>query len=670
MNGRHSNTLRQIRPLRARVRARLYISFSIWVIASFAAAYTQAQGRRDAWIDSVFGDVSRYRMTSGSVMRYSVAKNDSLDAGDEIQTGSNGRTVIGLADGSQVLVHPNSKIKLKDLRSASSARDLLEIVFGRVRISIQHYGNRPNPCRVNTPTASIAVRGTVFDVEYGPTHETQVSVIEGLVDVTSTARPDRTEHVQAGRTVIVRPDGDITFIAKVLEQKLNVRNSWAEESRNPVVGVNGAYQRYIDSVIENSGGPFISRFTAFGDAHLDSLENPAYAGDFNRGEGRVYLLPSVSNSPRDIGGSASASPSSGLNGSRPIDYTLAPQGSFFIPKPSWRTVFGGAVSVTHTSLEAFTLDDRLVDQQNGLAELFTINSGLTRLTAVNTSLIAARRFGETGRTSLGIEVDHLGGTGSLTQTLSFLGGLEQVTSQADLNRTRFTIGLAHDFSGGRKLGLFYRYGVVSADDHDRQRTFDEIPLPLDFRLTSTHSSEIGIRWRSPITRRLFYGLEGSLVDEHLNQTTHSNGADDHELDTSRRLAVGGGLGFALTPRTVFSVDVSGGIRRTSRLSDFSQREHGSFWSINAGGQTDIWRQSFVSASYLRVDQTNLTFDALLEPGVKPAFDSLGRQFGSFGAGWRFKNNLIAEYVFSSDFGRTAPTHAILLRYTFSLSREK
>jgi hypothetical protein len=54
--------------------------------------------------------------------------------------------------------------------------------------------------------------------------------------VTSTARPDRTGACQAGRTVIVRPDGDITFIAKVLEQKLNVRNSWAEESRNPVVG--------------------------------------------------------------------------------------------------------------------------------------------------------------------------------------------------------------------------------------------------------------------------------------------------------------------------------------------------------------------------------------------------------------------------------------------------
>src|SRR5262249_28596930 len=154
---------------------------------------------------------------------------------------------------------------------------------------------------------------------------------------------------------------------------------------------------------------------------------------------------------------------------------------------------------------------------------------------------------------------------------------------------------------------------------------------------------------SPITRRLFYGLEASFIDEHLNQMTHSNGADDHELDTSRRFAVGGGLGFALTPRTVFSVDVSGGIRRTSRLSDFSHLEHCNFWSINAGGQTDIWRQSFISASYLRVDQRNLTFDELLQPGVKPALDALGRQFGSFGAGWRLKKNLIAEYIFSTDF---------------------
>jgi hypothetical protein len=68
-----------------------------------------------------------------------------------------------------------------------------------------------------------------------------------------------------------------------------------------------------------------------------------------------------------------------------------------------------------------------------------------------------------------------------------------------------------------------------------------------------------------------------------------------------------------------------------------------------------------------VDQTNLTFDALLEPGVKPAFDSLGRQFGSFGAGWRFKNNLIAEYVFRATSAYRTDD-GILLRYTFSLEK--
>jgi hypothetical protein len=37
--------------------------------------------------------------------------------------------------------------------------------------------------------------------------------------------------------------------------------------------------------------PFLLRFNAFSEAHLDSIENPAFAGQFRAPEGRLLFLP-------------------------------------------------------------------------------------------------------------------------------------------------------------------------------------------------------------------------------------------------------------------------------------------------------------------------------------------------------------------------------------------
>jgi len=74
-------------------------------------------------------------------------------------------------------------VLLQDYRNAGSLRELLRITLGRVRIRINHYGGRPNPYRVDSPTASIAVRGTHFTVTVAARGDTEVVVIDGLVEV-------------------------------------------------------------------------------------------------------------------------------------------------------------------------------------------------------------------------------------------------------------------------------------------------------------------------------------------------------------------------------------------------------------------------------------------------------------------------------------------------------
>jgi len=71
--------------------------------------------------------------------------------------------------------------------------DLLEVLLGKVRVQIEHFGGMPNNNNVRTPTAVISVRGTIFIVEVEPqTDTTLVQDEEGVVVVRHILRPSET----------------------------------------------------------------------------------------------------------------------------------------------------------------------------------------------------------------------------------------------------------------------------------------------------------------------------------------------------------------------------------------------------------------------------------------------------------------------------------------------
>src|SRR5262245_9914728 len=198
-----------------------------------------------------------------------LSKGDTLQPGDVIDTRGSGRVVIALGDGSQVIILPGSRVELKDFQGGGSWRDLLEVTVGRVRATINHQGKRPNPYRVYSPVASIAVRGTDFLVIVERSGETRVLVYEGLVEVGSLVNPQKTVLVRPGRNIIVRPDGDISLVTAAPRGELNeIKSLRAGNS------LNNAYYAHQENFTDLQP----SRFTAFSDSHLDSLQNPAYAG--------------------------------------------------------------------------------------------------------------------------------------------------------------------------------------------------------------------------------------------------------------------------------------------------------------------------------------------------------------------------------------------------------
>ncbi|HEY4818075.1 MAG TPA: FecR family protein [Candidatus Acidoferrum sp.] len=666
------------------------------------AAYAQVSPV-EARIASISGSVL---LSNGLQTPAPAKRGDVLTPGDEIDTRGGGHATIELTDGSLVVVRPGSRIVLKDFRTAHSLRELFEILVGQARVKINHFGGKPNPYRVNSPTASIAVRGTEFSIAVNGVGDTEVIVYEGLVEVTSRSNPEDKVLLHPGQGVIVRPNQDIHIFAPAPggargsqeggdsnQDQGSSAGSDVQQSENAISPQTsaGIYDRFVENVIAARQGPLYLRFTAYPDSFLDSSENPAYATEFSAPAGRFFLLPSLRGS-QGVGAIQSDFFS---NAGKSVDYSLSPQGSFFTPLPDHRTAIGGSVAAFRTGTQSFAIDDA-ANLSGSFFPASTIgtlaSSDTTNNSFFSGSLAVAHAFGEEKKTSLGVGVDYVKGLGSflnfVTQQDAF-GNIssERVDSRSNLGETRLKVGVSHDFSGQRKIGIYYNHGFVTADFKNVTHTLNAQPQSLDFTQSSGGFSEVGVRFRGVLTRKLFYGAQASWfllsLDEQLRLSAIVN-SREHNRTSGSSFSIG--LGYALHPRVLFTLDLAGGFSNSSnvRAEDATgnllerNRRNSPFFSAHTAVQADVWRNLFVSGSLLTVRQ-NLHRDLTLYPdrfgrlltadgNFAPngySSDSMMSYYSEFGVGWRFNKNFLAEYILATDYGKSRPSHVFLLRYTFS-----
>jgi ferric-dicitrate binding protein FerR (iron transport regulator) len=113
---------------------------------------------------------------------WALSAGEAVHVKDLIMTGADGHAILQVSDGTTFEVFPNSRVLFR--KNPPNWKDLLDVLVGRVRIHIEHFGNMPNPNRVLTPTAVISVRGTTFDVSVDDDDETTlVEVEDGQVEV-------------------------------------------------------------------------------------------------------------------------------------------------------------------------------------------------------------------------------------------------------------------------------------------------------------------------------------------------------------------------------------------------------------------------------------------------------------------------------------------------------
>lgn len=139
-----------------------------------------------------------------------LAPGQTLKDGDTVRTGNKSKALVGLPDGGQAILGPNSmytyrerKIMDKDLTKITHHDITLELLVGRLRAWVKKSRAK---FEVRTPPAVVAVRGTDFVVEHdADTNTTKVYLYEGELDVNNNL--GYTFPLTAGGTLIVDKSG-------------------------------------------------------------------------------------------------------------------------------------------------------------------------------------------------------------------------------------------------------------------------------------------------------------------------------------------------------------------------------------------------------------------------------------------------------------------------------
>lgn len=178
---------------------RTHYKFACVIALMLLTLPVRAQNGIAGQISAVKGKVTLVRSNAVPVL---LREHDPVSAGDSILTDSKSSATMRFSDGSTVRIFPNSQVVLRS--ENGRWKEFLHVLLGNVRVQIEKLSGRPNPKTVTTPTAIIAVRGTIFAVAVDRTGSTRVGLEKGLLAVSNQLHPEQEVLVKPGQEVWVR----------------------------------------------------------------------------------------------------------------------------------------------------------------------------------------------------------------------------------------------------------------------------------------------------------------------------------------------------------------------------------------------------------------------------------------------------------------------------------
>jgi hypothetical protein len=144
-----------------------------------------------------------------------VTEELSVNAGDQIRTGSDSSVVLKFPDDSMTKMEPNTVVGVVRMTSrpdGSRQVTMLRQEFGQTRNIVQPLPSPDSRFQIETPAATVTVRGTEFVVDVDLDGETEVAVVAGIVDVLAQGT---TVSLLEGQRTIVFPGEEPAVVADI-----------------------------------------------------------------------------------------------------------------------------------------------------------------------------------------------------------------------------------------------------------------------------------------------------------------------------------------------------------------------------------------------------------------------------------------------------------------------
>ena len=135
-----------------------------FLVAALCCGVASAQAPKAGSVIFTTGAVTADNPNSGSRI---IGKDSEVFTGDTLTTANRGVAIIELADGTKMSLRPGSAFRVEEMKTGDKPQDnsaVLSLLKGGLRAVTGLISKRnPNGYRMNTPVATIGIRGTEFD---------------------------------------------------------------------------------------------------------------------------------------------------------------------------------------------------------------------------------------------------------------------------------------------------------------------------------------------------------------------------------------------------------------------------------------------------------------------------------------------------------------------------
>ena len=186
------------------INKKLPIIISIIIIAVIAIVVTVlligSGGHRVIKVDKVSGETELERED----VTHEIYEGINLKSQDAVITGQDGQVELLVDSDKHIWAQENTKFKVVSKGDENKGKLKIELLYGTSLVEIENKLPKDATFEVETPNATIGVRGTIFETSYDEDeNKTVVVVTSGVVEVTTDTE---TVVVEEGQKAIVVDD--------------------------------------------------------------------------------------------------------------------------------------------------------------------------------------------------------------------------------------------------------------------------------------------------------------------------------------------------------------------------------------------------------------------------------------------------------------------------------